>query len=866
MQDANILHVGWLRDLMKLSEPPMPSFGRLAETCLEHGDWPAELELQPRSLATLFSKLDREIDLDWLRDRVEVQRVIARVLGRPLGDVRVALGEAPALVHGRRLRLADARYARELDLGREALPPGIPERAIAPDTWGHVYWVAPAGAGKSLVGAWLTARGLARVLHVEHAGDWPELLPGGALFIELGRGVHLPAPMHKALLARTTPVCVASANLDVPEGFTTFHSPPIAAYLRPLADWLAERFDDTGHFSAARAETWLRQVALPHRAVLGFGEVLGLLGATDEFPPQSLKGKSLDDLGRAFVERRLADALLDTSWGPAVSSRAFAALELAAARALVEPELDLAAPRTLEVWADLLAGSSETPDEEWFVRAMRLEDDRTARPSQVARAARRLPPSGYRMARSLSLGGLLTSPQSGDVRSDVELTLGPRWLVSLLAARANGAALAMSPSEWGSALLDPAKRGELEAALHARLQRGHYSALETLIDQLDPAEPSHLAALDASLRKLAEVELTGEQLPDDLKTDVLGAACDALVCIEDTLEPTLALAGAPAHRAAIAALSENHPLPERRLDPHRTEQTELREALARDCATVASSAGRELGVAWLLLARTLYRGRMHGAPRALRFIELLLADARARPQEDHASHADDPRALALEVRDVLGDELELVLRVAIRLGGESVLERAWHLLTDPQLASLRDPDLLRRLWLRVRPERLPELHTRGVAVEFASLLPHHYVAWLQSDTPLPGVAAPHCPLEAAHAAIRERGPSCVDPDALERLLERSPRLLAILVERLSGPASGTDTPQLLRLSAPALTHLIEALPEDAALLRWPRAALDCIRRLLLARIALFGPRVDVATFRLRSLELALGPLRRMRGA
>jgi hypothetical protein len=454
MQDAKILHVGWLRDLMKLSDPPMPSFGRLAETCLEHGDWPSEVDIQARSLATLFSKLDREIDLDWLRERVDVQRVVSRVLGRPLGDLRVALGEAPTLVHGRRLRLADARYARELDLGREALPPGIPERATMPEAWEHAYWIAPPGAGKSLVGAWLLARGLARVIHVEHAADWPTLLGSGPLFIELARGVRVPAAIATALLARSAPVCIASASRDVPQGFSAFASPPIESYLRSLAEWLGARFDETGHFSAPRAEAWLRQVALPHRALLGFGEVLGLLGATDEFPPQGLRGKSLDDLGRAFVERRLQDALLDTSWGPAASSHAFAALEQAAARCLVEPELDLAGPRTLEVWADLLAGSSAAPDEEWIVRAMRLEDDRSARPSQVARAARRLPPSGYRMARSLSLGGLLVAPPRAEVSSDVELSLGPRWLVSLLAARANGAALSMSPSEWGSALLD----------------------------------------------------------------------------------------------------------------------------------------------------------------------------------------------------------------------------------------------------------------------------------------------------------------------------------------------------------------------------------------------------------------------------
>ena len=853
MQDANILHVGWLRDLMRLSDPPMPSFGRLAETCLEHSDWPAEVEIQPRSLATLFSKLDREIDLDWLRERVDVQRVVSRVLGRPLGDLRVALGEAPALVHGRRLRLADARFARELDLGREALPPGLPERASAPETWEHAYWIAPPGAGKSLVGAWLTARGQARVLYVAHGGDWPALLPSGPLFIELGRGVRLPRSTAKALASRNTPVCIASQNREVPEGFSAFESPPVDSYVRPLAEWLGARFDEAGHFSAARAEAWLRQVALPHRAVLGFGEVLGLLGATDEFPPQSLRGKSLDDLGRAFVERRLADALIDTSWGPAASSAAFAALEQAAARCLVEPDLDLAAPRTLEVWADLLAGSGDAPDEEWFVRAMRMEDDRTARPSQVARAARRLPPSGYRLARSLSLGGLLAAPLGGDVRSDVELSLGPRWLVSLLAARANGAALSMSPSEWGSALLDPAKRSELEAALHARLLRGHFSSVETLLDQLDLGEPSHLAALDASVRKLADVHLAGEALPDDLQADVLAAACDALLCIGESLEPTLALAGAPAHRAAIAALSEDHPLPERLLDPHRTERSAWQKAFAIDCATVALSAPRDLSVGWLELARRLYKERDTDRPRALSLVDLLLGE----PVPSGAALAVPETRL-----DESGPELELALRTAARKDGDVVFERAWRVLEGPQLSAVADPELERKLWLRVPASLLPALHARGIGIAFASLLPHHYVEWLRSGSRLPLRAAEHCPLEAAHQAAIERGPACMEPDALELLLGRSPRLVGILLERLLGTSGAADIVELTRLDAPSLSLLIESLPEDDQLLLLPRVALDRVRALLATRIQLLGPRVEQATFRLRSLEMALGPLRR----
>jgi hypothetical protein len=835
---------------MRLSEPAMPSFGRLAETCLEHTDWPGEIDLQPRSLATLFSKLDREIDLDWLRDRVDVQRVICRVLGRPLGDLRVALGEGPTLLHGRRLRLSDARFARELDLARDALPPGIPERACSPGSWGRAQWVAPPGAGKSLVGAWLNVRGLAQVVDIRDVAGWQRLPSSGALYVEVGRGVVVPNLTREELLARPAPICLATADPGPVPGFDSFQSPAIDSYLHALVEWLAARFDGSGHFVPARAETWLRQVALPHRAVVGFGEVLGLLGALDEFTPQSLRGKSLDDLASSFVERRLGSALLDTSWGPATSTQAFTALGHAAARCLVEPGLDLAAPRTLEVWADLLAISREAPDEEWLVRAMRLADDEGRRQGQVERTLRRLPPSGYRMARSLSLGGLLIAPTGGDTRADAEMSLHPRWLVSLLSARAYATALEMSPSEWGAALLDADKRGDLEAALRARFLRGHFAAVEALVDQLDLEEPAHLAALDACLRQLADVTLLGESLADDLAADLLHATCDALLLIDGRLSPTLGLDGPGAHRAALAALSREHPLGARELDPHRTESRRLRAQVAADCAAVAVTKETELALEWLALARDLHADTELPLPPILRLAESLQAGGVLPPAEDApGGHA-------------RGRAVELALCFAAAQGGDVAFEAAWQLLSRQQRESLSDPAILHKLWLRVPTALLPGLFASGEAILFASLLPHHYVAWLEGPSRLPAAAAAHCPLEAVHEAVARRGPGCLQPTALAAFLERSPRLARLLVEQMGQDLHDTDQTLLEALPEPALSRLLEALPADEHLLLWRRPALDRVRSLLLTRIGRLGPGVERAILRLRGLEMALRPLRR----
>jgi SAM-dependent methyltransferase len=59
----------------------------------------------------------------------------------------------------RHVRLEDVPFARVLDLGAEPLPPGIPDLVLQPPRWDRVLWVAASGAGRSLAGRWLAARG-----------------------------------------------------------------------------------------------------------------------------------------------------------------------------------------------------------------------------------------------------------------------------------------------------------------------------------------------------------------------------------------------------------------------------------------------------------------------------------------------------------------------------------------------------------------------------------------------------------------------------------------------------------------------------------------------------------------------------------
>src|SRR5688572_21992124 len=108
--------MGWLRDLMVSAAPPIDGYGELARRALAHPEWPVDTQPQWRSLAALFSKLDRGIELEWLADREAVQRTLALTLGSPLETVQRAVAAHTELSPGGRLRLEDVPYARSLEL------------------------------------------------------------------------------------------------------------------------------------------------------------------------------------------------------------------------------------------------------------------------------------------------------------------------------------------------------------------------------------------------------------------------------------------------------------------------------------------------------------------------------------------------------------------------------------------------------------------------------------------------------------------------------------------------------------------------------------------------------------------------------
>src|SRR6478752_4100143 len=299
--------MGWLRDLMQQAPTPMRSLGDLSRSALRSSDWPGDTKMQPRSLAALFSKLDRDQDLDWLGDRPGAQVALAKALGASLDDIRARVRRRQEGPTGQVLRLRSLPAARAISLLEEPLFPGIPDEVLEPASFGAgLFWVAPSGAGRSLVGRWLEARGLARFVRAQ---TWAEALPKlplqGAAFVEL----EAPDPAEVPEGASGVRLCVAAPlELTGPHPFRVVHSPEPESYLPALVAWVAERCPQDGRFEPERVLAWLREEPLERRIIDSPGAALGLCGLADELGARALS-EGLDKLVRRYAQARFASSI-----------------------------------------------------------------------------------------------------------------------------------------------------------------------------------------------------------------------------------------------------------------------------------------------------------------------------------------------------------------------------------------------------------------------------------------------------------------------------------------------------------------------------------------------------------------------------
>lgn len=525
--------MGWLRELM--NDAGQPSFESLARAALSHAHWPKDIQPKQRSLGTIFGRLDRDLELDWLRERPVVQQVLSEILRCPLAELVAhiaaqadALGEVTD-----RLRLSDLRTGRSLELSSAPLPPSVPTFLAVPRTWKLMVWKAPPGAGKTLVGKWLTARGLAETLTATQPSDLLRLPLGDApLYVDCL--VPLTGEMV-SMLTRRRSVCVATALLDdsarfplgtlsvralaTPDQSAEDDCPPwfvfeqasILAHLEATIDWTSLLLPANSTLRPAEAARILRRMATEWGVVETLSDVVYLCGIIDELGATRLTETNKTSLVKLLLKRRMSEHLDRRDPKAAGLRRMLPGILVEMAKAtLAEKARSLFEPRSFEDFMQSIPlEHRHSTDLDWL-RVQLSSKEVAILPRDLERAERKLPPGAHRIVTALREAELLV-PVGGEL-----FAMRPHFLVRLLDQLGREELVRSSPAEWGEALLGPSRRALLVDALLARAKGDPTGLVEDVLELLDEQSPAMVTALETVFVVLGFEVLSGLELPSHI--------------------------------------------------------------------------------------------------------------------------------------------------------------------------------------------------------------------------------------------------------------------------------------------------------------------------------------------------------------
>jgi len=512
--------MGWLRESM--SQAGLRSFGDLARRALAHPAWPADSKAQPRSLETILGRLDRREDLDWLADRPGIQQILAELIGLSVAEIRSILVES----HGgrtnvTRLRLDDVRAARGFDFTQEPLPPTIPERVGLPATWGRCCWLADAGAGFSLVGQWLSARGLAQCEILEAEADIERLpLSGPPLYLELATEL-LDAFMQQ--WRGLQPLCIAvavdsdpTAAQRLPPQFEQLKSAAVVPKLEQIVDWVFYRL--AAHPQSLRPTllTWLREGPLSWGLLQTLGDAIGLIGACVDGYVEPNQSPTKEALLRQWMAARTNDLAHERHRDLAALRQTLPEVLIDLAQAvLIDDARPFSASRTIDEWLTLVPEQHRRgPDIDWLTTRLVAETLPLRKPD-LERAVQRLPPGAHRIVVALRELALLRPT------SATRFAVRPHFVGRLVDAIARERALAAAPLFWGEALLHPIARANLLTTLIARASVQPESLAEDVLEHVELENPALVCAFETSFVLVGLSVLTGSELSNSVASALL---------------------------------------------------------------------------------------------------------------------------------------------------------------------------------------------------------------------------------------------------------------------------------------------------------------------------------------------------------
>ncbi|MFL5344912.1 MAG: hypothetical protein ACJ8AT_08960 [Hyalangium sp.] len=530
--------MGWIRDRMEELEAPVQSFVELAQLLRKARSWPRTERIKETSLATYLGKFDAGEALEWLDQRPGARQALAEVLEMPREEVDAQLTQLqpPRPPSGSRIKLRDVP-TRSIDLRREPLPPGIPAQVRDPSTW-PLWWHAPIGSGRTLVGQWLEARGLAVFIQARSWAEAESQFPErGAVFIKLASAEDAP---FRATWPPELKICVASeaapprapepeaerghrglrelsespVNRRAASPWHVVKSPEIGSWLRELVEWVAERVTADG-FDVEACQRWLLETPGVLAMVENPGTALGLIGLYATFTRRGdatgplAKVRSSADMVRLFLRMRIQQ-----TEGVELSQEAlWKRLQHLGRRLLLESELPWFEARPLDAWHALVHMRPDDADFEWL-EEMERKGLKLDRPS-LEKLRGRLPPDAFRVVRTLKDLELLRE------RQPQQYAFQPSWVLEGVLAQCILETLEQGPTAWGELLLRHEHSAAVFECLLERCRNGDFSLVSGVLQAPEVRSPAWVAALEATFRVLGLVVLEGKPVPDELRLSAL---------------------------------------------------------------------------------------------------------------------------------------------------------------------------------------------------------------------------------------------------------------------------------------------------------------------------------------------------------
>lgn len=337
--------MAWLEDLARGAR--LKSLGGLARAATSHEAWPSDESANPRTVENMLRLMDggERKGQVWLDRRPAVREVLAELLRVDAESLDPGLRQSRVPADPR-FRLDELREAAPIDLRHESLFPGIPASVLDPTSWGLLWWTAPGGAGKTLVGRWLEARRLAAFISSPRLDDATARLPEeGPVFIEL-TAAHAETDPEALGPFSGRRVCVAAAfpppsahagtvtpgrevppppPLDGPSlppslpplGWKLIETPAKEEWVEPLAHWVGRRMRAHGGYDAeaildvVRRPEWEPFLDTP-------GDYLGICGVGEKLGASRIDPRTPEKVAVAFLESRIQRSDLGRSprWKP----------------------------------------------------------------------------------------------------------------------------------------------------------------------------------------------------------------------------------------------------------------------------------------------------------------------------------------------------------------------------------------------------------------------------------------------------------------------------------------------------------------------------------------------------------------------